>query len=68
MKKIQKVSTLHKGSQGKLGVGEAAFPTEAHTNRLSSANCSVLKTNIQETLYGLHRVDLRIYMYVDKCT
>lgn len=40
-------------------------PVEEYINCLSSAKQSVLKTYIQLTLYGLHRLALQItYLYV----
>lgn len=40
-----------------------ALPKEAHTNCMSSAKQSVLKTCLQVTLYGHNRLSLWKYVY-----
>jgi hypothetical protein len=51
-----------KGSWRKLGAREVILPREGHTNWLSSAKWSALKTYIQLALYGINRIYLGIYL------
>jgi hypothetical protein len=47
---------------------DVAFGREEPMNWLSNAKCSALKTYIQVAVYGLNRLYLGIYMYVDAIT
>lgn len=55
--------TIYKG--GNLGVGLVAFPGEEHNNWLSNAKQAALKTHTG-ILYGLSRLNLRMYIYIHK--
>lgn len=51
----------------KLGEGVVVPSREESTNRWSGSKWLSLKTHIQVTLYGLKRLYLGIYVYINIC-